>query len=340
MGASIFVLETSSALFREVLRDRCSSVAPTRTFASASAARRAFLDATPGVFIVGGAPLDPAAASALAEAVRFGIPSFASVTKTDLQLVLQLGARDTCPRNEDGIEALLPRLRGLLSAPTSLRPASVKPAAAAAPQLRAAIRNPLNGYHLIALGASTGGPEAISQLLLALPMELPGIVVVQHMPGLQTGAFAARLDEETAWKVREARDGDRIERGVALIAPGGLHIRLQTAGLGVRITAQGPNTRHVPSVDVFFESVASELGRSAIGVLLTGMGDDGAQGLLAMRRAGGHTIAQSEASCAVFGMPRRAIELDAACEVLGLAELADGLAAQCAIGTTEPRHLG
>ena len=334
MAGPIFVLETTSAWFREVLSDRCSKLAPTRTFASAPAARRAMLDASPSVFIVGGAPLDPGAASVLEEAVRLGIPSFASVSATDLQRVLQLGARDTCPRSEAGVDALLPRIRSFAcSPPRSPRPKSVKPVVPRAQTLRAAASA---NYHLIALGASTGGPEAIAQLLAELPVELPGIVVVQHMPGGQTGAFAARLDQETPWKVREARDGDRLERGLALIAPGGLHIRLQTAGLGLRVSAHGMGTRHVPSVDEFFESVASELGRCAIGVLLTGMGDDGAQGLLAMRRAGAHTYAQDEASCAVFGMPRRAIELHAAREVLGLAELPERIAAQCATPTAGP----
>jgi two-component system chemotaxis response regulator CheB len=173
---------------------------------------------------------------------------------------------------------------------------------------------------VIAIGSSTGGVQAIESVLTTLPRTTPGIVIVQHMPEAFTGAFAQRLDGLCAMDVREARDGDRVIDGRVLIAPGGKHMQLVRSGAQYVVTVRdGPLVnRHKPSVDVLFKSVAHCAGRNAIGALLTGMGDDGARGLLEMHKAGAETAAQDEASCVVFGMPKEAIRLGAADHVLPL----------------------
>lgn len=185
---------------------------------------------------------------------------------------------------------------------------------------------------VIAVGASTGGTEALRAILTALPPDAPGTVVVQHMPAHFTAAFAERLDRLCQIRVSEAKHGDRILPGHALIAPGGYQLSVVRSGAvcSVAIEEAPPVNRHRPSVDVLFSSCARQLGRNAVGVLLTGMGKDGAAGLKEMRDAGAHTIAQDEASCIVFGMPREAIEAGAAVEVLALDEIAPALAGRAA----------
>ena len=175
-------------------------------------------------------------------------------------------------------------------------------------------------YGLLAIGASTGGTQAIERVLTALPADAPGTIITQHMPAQFTGAFAQRLDGICPMQVREARDGDAVHPGVALVAPGGVHMVLQrSGGRHVVRLKDGPPVHHQrPSVDVLFQSVARHAGANAVGVLLTGMGADGARGLLDMRLAGAATIAQDEASSVVFGMPKEAIRLGAAAEVVGL----------------------
>jgi two-component system chemotaxis response regulator CheB len=179
----------------------------------------------------------------------------------------------------------------------------------------------------VVLGASTGGTEALRQILAALPEDAPGIVVVQHMPEGYTAAFARRLDELCAVRVKEAAPGDEVRPGVALIAPGDRHVvlRRSTRGIAVDVVGGPLVSRHRPSVDVLFHSAVEAAGTLATGVLLTGMGDDGAEGLLAMRRTGARTIAQDEASCVVFGMPKEAIRRGAAGEVLPLESIAAAL---------------
>jgi two-component system chemotaxis response regulator CheB len=177
---------------------------------------------------------------------------------------------------------------------------------------------------VIAVGASTGGTEALRQFLGALPVDAPGVVVVQHMPEGFTRAFAERLDQLCTVRVKEAADGEPVLMGHALIAPGNQHMRLAREGTTyqVRLSSDPPVNRHRPSVDVLFNSCATEAHGHAVGVLMTGMGDDGARGLLAMRKAGARTLAQDEESCVVFGMPKAAVELGAAGEVLPLSRLA------------------
>ncbi len=176
---------------------------------------------------------------------------------------------------------------------------------------------------IVAVGASTGGTEALTVLLQAMPHDGPGIVVVQHMPEGFTAAFAARLDGLCALDVKEAADGDRVRPGLALVAPGNRHTLVRRRGDGYEIElSDGPLvSRHRPSVDVLFRSVAQAAGAGAIGLLMTGMGDDGARGLLEMREAGAATLAQDESSCVVFGMPREAIARGAVDEVVGLDRL-------------------
>lgn len=168
---------------------------------------------------------------------------------------------------------------------------------------------------VLALGASTGGTEALRDVLVRLPADAPGVVIVQHMPEAFTRAFAQRLDGLCRIRVREASDGDVVRPGLALIAPGGTrHMEVVRSGAQyvVRLRATPPVNHHRPSVDVLFHSCAHALGSNAVGAILTGMGGDGASGLLAMRQAGARTIAQDEATCVVFGMPREAIAQGAA----------------------------
>lgn len=176
---------------------------------------------------------------------------------------------------------------------------------------------------VIAIGASTGGTEAIAEILANLPEDVPGIVVVQHMPEKFTKAFADRLNGLAKLYVKEAEHGDKVLRGMALIAPGDRHmiLRADAGGYFVEINDGPPVNRHRPSVDVLFRSVAQVAGKNALGILLTGMGADGAQGLLEMKETGAHTIAQDEKSCTVFGMPREAIKLGAAIEVKNLQQI-------------------
>jgi two-component system, chemotaxis family, protein-glutamate methylesterase/glutaminase len=177
---------------------------------------------------------------------------------------------------------------------------------------------------IIAIGASTGGVQALSCVLAQLPINCPGVVVVQHMPARFTTSFANRLNNECEVNVKEAQDGDHVIPGQVLIAPGGFHMRLCRSGAIYYVEVKdGPLVcRQKPSVDVLFESVAKYAGANAVGAILTGMGDDGANGLLSMRKAGARTIAQDEASCVVFGMPKEAIERGAAEVIVPLSNIA------------------
>ncbi|MGD2035782.1 MAG: chemotaxis response regulator protein-glutamate methylesterase, partial [Bacteroidales bacterium] len=177
---------------------------------------------------------------------------------------------------------------------------------------------------IIAIGASTGGTNAIQTFLESMPPDSPGIVIVQHMPELFTKSFAERLDKICSITVREGMNGEMITKGKALIAPGNRHLLIKRTGAKyhIEIVDAPLVNRHRPSVDVLFRSAAKFAGKNAIGIIMTGMGDDGAKGLLEMRNAGAYTIAQDEKSCVVFGMPRTAIELDAAATVMPLDKIA------------------
>ena len=179
-----------------------------------------------------------------------------------------------------------------------------------------------------AIGTSTGGTQALEYVLSNLPRTCPGLVVVQHMPERFTAAFAERLDTICEIEVREAKTGDRVIPGRALIAPGGKHLVVRRSGAQyvTEVVSAPPVNRHCPSVDVLFRSVSKYAGKNAMGVIMTGMGDDGARGLLEMRQAGAHTVAQDEASCVVFGMPKEAIKLGAAERVLALRQIPECIA--------------
>ena len=177
---------------------------------------------------------------------------------------------------------------------------------------------------IIAIGASTGGTEAIKEVIMRLPAEVPGIVMVQHMPETFTPSFAKRLDSLGAVRVIEAKGGERIQPGHAYLAPGHSHMTVKKSGSGwvTELAQTEPVNRHRPAVDVLFNSVAKEVGKNAIGVILTGMGKDGAQGMLAMRQAGAWNIGQDQESCVVYGMPREAALVGALDEVVSLNNVA------------------
>lgn len=177
---------------------------------------------------------------------------------------------------------------------------------------------------LVAIGTSTGGTQALETVLTALPAACPGIVIVQHMPERFTALFAQRLDGLCQLEVREARHGDRVAPGRVLVAPGGRQMTLHRNGIHyqVEVTDGPPVNRHKPSVDVLFRSVAKVAGSNALGVIMTGMGGDGAQGLKEMHDAGARTVAEDEASCVVFGMPKEAIKLGGVDRVVPLQQIA------------------
>jgi two-component system chemotaxis response regulator CheB len=180
---------------------------------------------------------------------------------------------------------------------------------------------------LIAIGASTGGTEAVFNILKMLPSQIPGIVVIQHIPPVFSKMFADRLNDLTQLRVKEAQTGDYVDQGSALIAPGGKHMRLKKVGERYRVECfEGEKVNgHCPSIDVLFESVAKEVGEGAIGIILTGMGYDGAKGLLAMRRKGARTLGQDQKSSVVYGMPKVAFEIGAVERQIPLETMAQAL---------------
>lgn len=188
---------------------------------------------------------------------------------------------------------------------------------------------PWPAERIVAIGTSTGGTQALDAVLRKLPPGVAGIVVVQHMPPQFTTTFAERLNTHCRIEVREAKNGDRVQPGLALIAPGGRHmaVRRVNGRYQVDILDGPPVNRHRPSVDVLFRSVAQCAGPAATGIIMTGMGDDGARGLKEMAEAGAHTVAQDERSCVVFGMPKVAIELGGVREVLPLERIHEAIEA-------------
>lgn len=186
---------------------------------------------------------------------------------------------------------------------------------------------------VVVVGASTGGTEAIREFLKAMPLDSPGIVIVQHMPERFTASFARHLDEACAISVKEAEDNDTVIRGRALIAPGNRHMLLKSSGARYFVEVKdGPLvSRHRPSVDVLFRSAAQYAGKNAVGVILTGMGDDGAHGMREMKEAGAYNIAQDEHSCIVFGMPKEAIKAGAVDAVMPLASIPHAVLKECAL---------
>lgn len=255
--------------------------------------------------------LDALAAGAVAVVAkpRLGLKQFLEDSRRELLQTLKTAARS--------------RPRAGMTAPRTTSSAAVAP------------KPPIAGLHALSMnkpvviGSSTGGTQALELVLTSLPGDSPGIAIVQHMPEKFTAMYAQRLDGLCKMNIREAKDGDRLERGVVLIAPGGRHMQLRKAGgQYFAVVADGPPVnRHKPSVDVLFRSAAECAGKDLLALILTGMGDDGAAGLLEMRNAGAKTIAQDEESCVVFGMPKEAIKLGAVDEILPLSQMAPAIRA-------------
>jgi two-component system chemotaxis response regulator CheB len=241
---------------------------------------------------------------------------------------LDCGAVDVMckPGSADAVGDMSVELREKVKAAARARLHAPAPAPAAG-EVRPRLSLAGTSRVVVAIGASTGGTRALEAVLTALPANAPGIVVVQHMPEHFTRSFAGRLDALCAMEVKEAEDGDEVVSGRVLIAPGNRHMLLARQGAAYHVVVKdGPLvSRHRPSVDVLFKSAARSAGPNAVGALLTGMGADGAAGLKEMRAAGAETIAQDEASCVVFGMPKEAIRLEAAGHVVSLDAMAGTL---------------
>ena len=257
--------------------------------------------------------LDALSAGAVAVLAKpkFGLKQHLDDSRNELIQTLNSAARSR------------PRARGAMPS-VAIR---ALPAGATAPFNRPPV---LGGVHAFAMnkpvviGSSTGGTQALELVLTSLPADAPGIAITQHMPEKFTAMYAQRLDGICAMNVREARDGDRLERGVALIAPGGRHMQLQKINgqYYVKVLDGPPVNRHKPSVDVLFRSAAECAGRDALSIIMTGMGDDGARGMKVLHDGGARTIAQNEETCVVFGMPKEAIKLQAVDEILPLENIA------------------
>jgi two-component system chemotaxis response regulator CheB len=215
------------------------------------------------------------------------------------------------------------KVRAAASAHVRATPTTVR--SVGSPFQNPLVTPPVSREGIIVIGASAGGTQAIAEIMARLPRPIPGIAIVQHMPPKFTASFAECLNNQCELEVREAKSGDRLKPGVALVAPGGYHMEIMRAGGGyaVRVYEDEPVNRHRPSVDVLFNSAARIAGSNALGIILTGMGSDGARGLQAMKMAGAHTIAQDEKSCVVFGMPEQAIRQGAVCEVVSLERIAE-----------------
>ncbi|MDF2784274.1 MAG: chemotaxis protein [Pantoea eucrina] len=248
---------------------------------------------------------------------------------------LELGAVDFVTKPQLGIregmlaysQMIADKIRGAARAKLHTRIVSPAPVTLKAGPL-------LSSEKLIAIGSSTGGTEAIRHVLQPLPATSPALLITQHMPPGFTRSFAERLNKLCQITVKEAEDGERILPGHAYIAPGAMHMELGRSGANyvVKLNDGPPVNRHKPSVDVLFRSVAVNAGRNAVGVILTGMGNDGAAGMLEMHRAGAWTIAQDEASCVVFGMPREAIAMGGASEVVDLGHISQHMLAKISAG--------
>ncbi|WP_439517917.1 protein-glutamate methylesterase/protein-glutamine glutaminase [Hydrogenophaga sp.] len=264
---------------------------------------------------------------------------------------LEMGAVDFVAKPRIGVSSGLQELAGdivdkiRVAASAHVKrlpsaPAAGAAAASSAPQAPRAALPRVSTEKIICIGASTGGTEAIREVLVPLPADSPAIVITQHMPPGFTTSFAHRLDTLCRIRVQEARDGDRILPGHAYIAPGGHHLRIDRNGSNYVAVVEDtePVNRHRPSVEVLFKSAARVIGPNALGIMLTGMGADGAAAMREMKDAGSYNYVQDEASCVVFGMPRMAIQHGAAHEVLPLSQIAPALLARLAATPSGVRH--
>jgi two-component system chemotaxis response regulator CheB len=242
------------------------------------------------------------------EALGAGAVAIITKPRLDLKQFLHDSAEELVSAVRAAAGANVRRLAGRTAAPP--QPSAKHNADVILPPAEGARAMVQTTERVVAIGTSTGGTQALEEVLTALPRVSPGMVIVQHMPEKFTAAFAARLDSVCQVRVKEAANNDRVLQGQALIAPGGKHMLLRRTGAQYYVeVVDGPLVnRHRPSVDVLFRSVARCAGANALGVIMTGMGDDGAAGLLEMLRAGARTVAQDEASCVVYGMPKEAVK--------------------------------
>ena len=258
-------------------------------------------------------------AAAVMAKPRMGLKQFLDESRLEVVQTLKAAATSR-PR-----AGMKPGAAGSGSAAVSASAASAKPRPA--PAQAVAGVHALSVNKPVVMGASTGGTQALEAVLTRLPVDCPGIAIVQHMPENFTRMYADRLNNLCAMEVREARSGDRLQRGTVLIAPGGKHMQL-TKSMGqyfVKVLDGPPVNRHKPSVDVLFRSAAEVAGKDVMGIILTGMGDDGARGMKLMHDGGARTVAQDEASCVVFGMPMEAIKLGGVDDVRPLSGMADAI---------------
>jgi len=265
-------------------------------------------------------------AEATLDALALGVVDFVTKPRLDIQ---------------DGLTALAEEIRAKVRAAASARifPASARPTSkteTSGPRPAPVRRHLRTTDRLIGIGASTGGTEAIRELLCALPPDAPGVVIAQHIPPAFSGPFARRVDKLAAITVKEAEHGETVLPGHAYVAPGGRHLRVSRSGgrYVLQLGDDDPVNHHRPSVDVLFASLAEAAGPNAVAALLTGMGADGARGLLALREAGARTFAQDQATSVVWGMPGEAMRIGAAERAVPLTELAGVLLAHVAAATT------
>jgi two-component system chemotaxis response regulator CheB len=239
---------------------------------------------------------------------RLGLKQFLEDSRKELTQALRTAARSRPRSAAAKVAVKVPAI-------------AARPAAAIAGLHAFSVNKP------VVIGSSTGGTQALESILTALPADSPGIAIVQHMPEKFTAMYAQRLDSLCEMNVREARDGDRLERGVVLIAPGGRHMQLRKAGgQYFAVVADGPPVnRHKPSVDVLFRSTADCAGKDVLGIILTGMGDDGARGMKQLHDGGARTLAQNEESCIVFGMPKEAIAMGGVDQIMDLSQMAQAI---------------
>lgn len=264
--------------------------------------------------------LTEAGAQTTIEALTAGAVAIITKPKIGLKQFLSQASDDLVTTVKAAAQANIKRLVARSAPPPAVQPKHTADVMLGPATDRALIRTT---ERVVAIGTSTGGTQALERVLTALPAVAPGIVIVQHMPEKFTAAFSERLNRLCQIDVKEAQDNDRVVQGRALIAPGGKHLLLRRSGAQYLVEVRdGPSVnRHRPSVDVLFRSVAKVAGGNALGIIMTGMGDDGARGLKEMRDAGAHTIAQDEATCVVYGMPKEAVRLDAASRILPLDDL-------------------
>ncbi|MCK9387856.1 MAG: chemotaxis response regulator protein-glutamate methylesterase [Sulfuritalea sp.] len=266
------------------------------------------------------------------------ISSFTAVGSEATLKALDLGAVDYVTKPgmdnislpQDYAEDIRDKIRAASGARLKLRTRAAAPPAPTLVEPRGNFSSRLLSERVIAIGASTGGTEAIKEVLCSLPAEMPPIVMVQHMPENFTPSFAKRLNSLSKLTVIEVQGGERLQSGTAYLAPGHSHMRVKKNGGGfvLELSREPPVNRHRPAVDVLFFSMAEQVRQNALGVILTGMGKDGAQGLLAMRQTGAWNIGQDQASCVVYGMPREAAEVGALDDVAGLGEMSGRIVAK------------